>query len=90
MLKSAPAPRSAARPSAALPTAGLPPVPLPSAALPSAALPSAALPSAPRSGPTRERSVSRDPEATREAILTAATDQFAEHALGGARVDRIA
>ncbi len=80
MLKSAPAPRSAARPSAALPTAGLPPVPLPSAALPSA----------PRSGPTRERSVSRDPEATREAILTAATDEFAEHGLGGARVDRIA
>ena len=38
----------------------------------------------------RERSASRDPEATREAILTAATDEFAAYGLGGARVDRIA
>jgi len=39
---------------------------------------------------TRERPTSRDPEATREAILTAATDEFAAYGLGGARVDRIA
>jgi AcrR family transcriptional regulator len=32
----------------------------------------------------------RDPEATRAAILAAATDEFAQHGLGGARVDRIA
>ena len=38
----------------------------------------------------RTRSASRDPEATREAILTAATDEFAGFGLGGARVDRIA
>jgi AcrR family transcriptional regulator len=37
-----------------------------------------------------ERSSSRDPEATREAILAAATEEFAELGLGGARVDRIA
>ncbi len=37
-----------------------------------------------------ERTVSRDPEATREAILTAATNEFAGFGLGGARVDRIA
>src|SRR5688500_10592170 len=39
---------------------------------------------------SRDRTVSRDPEATREAILTAATDEFAAFGLGGARVDRIA
>ena len=33
---------------------------------------------------------SRDPEATREAILSAATREFADHGLAGARVDRIA
>jgi AcrR family transcriptional regulator len=38
----------------------------------------------------RDRPASRDPEATREAILTAATDEFAGYGLGGARVDRIA
>jgi AcrR family transcriptional regulator len=38
----------------------------------------------------RARPASRDPEATREAILTAATDEFAAYGLGGARVDRIA
>ena len=38
----------------------------------------------------RERAVSRDPEATRAAILAAATDEFAAYGLGGARVDRIA
>lgn len=32
----------------------------------------------------------RDPDATRAAILKAATDEFAQHGLGGARVDRIA
>lgn len=39
---------------------------------------------------TRERTASRDPEATRQAILTAATEEFAAFGLGGARVDRIA
>jgi AcrR family transcriptional regulator len=38
----------------------------------------------------RSRTVTRDPEATREAILSAATEEFAQHGLGGARVDRIA
>src|SRR5438552_10470176 len=32
----------------------------------------------------------RDAERTRRAILAAATDEFARHGLGGARVDRIA
>ncbi len=32
----------------------------------------------------------RDPDATRAAILAAATEEFARHGLGGARVDRIA
>lgn len=32
----------------------------------------------------------RDPEKTRQNILDAATDEFARHGLGGARVDRIA
>jgi AcrR family transcriptional regulator len=40
--------------------------------------------------PARERVLSRDPEATRAAILAAATDEFAAYGLGGARVDRIA
>lgn len=40
--------------------------------------------------PLRERTVTRDPDATREAILSAATDEFAQHGLAGARVDRIA
>jgi AcrR family transcriptional regulator len=43
-----------------------------------------------KTAPVRERTASRDPEATREAILTAATDEFADFGLGGARVDRIA
>ena len=34
--------------------------------------------------------VGRDPEATQEAILAAATHEFARHGLDGARVDRIA
>src|SRR5690606_22271520 len=38
----------------------------------------------------RDRPVTRDPEATRDAILSAATDEFAQHGLAGARVDRIA
>ncbi len=38
----------------------------------------------------RTRAATRDPEATREAILCAATGEFARHGLGGARVDRIA
>jgi AcrR family transcriptional regulator len=33
---------------------------------------------------------SRDPERTRQKILDAATEEFARHGLGGARVDRIA
>lgn len=37
-----------------------------------------------------ERGVTRDPDATRHAILRAATDEFAQHGLAGARVDRIA
>jgi AcrR family transcriptional regulator len=40
--------------------------------------------------PVRDKTASRDPEATREAILVAATDVFAAYGLGGARVDRIA
>lgn len=42
---------------------------------------------------TRARSrsaVTRDPEATQDAILAAATHEFARHGLDGARVDRIA
>lgn len=39
---------------------------------------------------SRDRTVTRDPEATREAILAAATHEFAQHGLAGARVDRIA
>ncbi len=38
----------------------------------------------------RDRGATRDPEATRAAILAAATDEFTEFGLGGARVDRIA
>ncbi len=38
----------------------------------------------------RDKPATRDPEATREAILGAATDEFAAYGLGGARVDRIA
>ncbi|MBN9462958.1 MAG: TetR family transcriptional regulator [Burkholderiales bacterium] len=37
-----------------------------------------------------ERVVTRDPDATRQAILRAATTEFAQHGLAGARVDRIA
>jgi AcrR family transcriptional regulator len=37
-----------------------------------------------------ERRPQRDAERTRAAILAAATDEFARHGLGGARVDRIA
>jgi AcrR family transcriptional regulator len=43
-----------------------------------------------KGAPIRDRTVSRDPEATRAAILTAATEEFAAFGLGGARVDRIA
>jgi AcrR family transcriptional regulator len=38
----------------------------------------------------RRRVQVRDPAGTRAAILAAATDEFARHGLGGARVDRIA
>ncbi len=37
-----------------------------------------------------DRPLTRDPEATRQAILCAATGEFARHGLAGARVDRIA
>jgi len=40
--------------------------------------------------PARDRTGTRDPDATREAILAAATHEFAQHGLAGARVDRIA
>lgn len=50
----------------------------------------AAGPKAGADKPGRERALSRDPEATRAAILSAATDEFAAYGLGGARVDRIA
>jgi AcrR family transcriptional regulator len=43
-----------------------------------------------KGAPIRDRTASRDPEATRAAILTAATEEFAAFGLGGARVDRIA
>jgi AcrR family transcriptional regulator len=36
------------------------------------------------------KTISRDPERTRQKILDAATEEFARHGLGGARVDRIA
>lgn len=53
----------------------------------------AAVPAEPRvravAAPAREPQT-RDPQATRAAILRAATDEFADHGLGGARVDRIA
>jgi AcrR family transcriptional regulator len=39
---------------------------------------------------TTQPPVTRDPERTRASILAAATDEFARHGLGGARVDRIA
>ena len=39
--------------------------------------------------PGRKRNL-RDPDGTRQRILEAATREFAEHGLGGARVDRIA
>src|SRR6478736_3761334 len=38
----------------------------------------------------RERVLQRDPERTRTAILEAATKEFAENGMGGARVDAIA
>jgi AcrR family transcriptional regulator len=47
----------------------------------------AARPSARKTAPRRPV---RDPERTQAAILAAATDEFARHGLGGARVDRIA
>ena len=48
--------------------------------------------SAVRTAAARKRAnpQSRDPEATQAAILAAATEEFARHGLGGARVDRIA
>jgi AcrR family transcriptional regulator len=42
------------------------------------------------SGQSRRGTPARDAERTRAAILAAATDEFASHGLGGARVDRIA
>ena len=46
---------------------------------------------APASVPSpRTRAATRDADRTRAAILAAATDEFAAHGLGGARVDRIA
>jgi len=45
---------------------------------------------APTRTPARPRRPVRDSERTRAAILGAATDEFARHGLGGARVDRIA
>jgi AcrR family transcriptional regulator len=47
-----------------------------------------ARPSASRNG--RARSTGRDAERTRRRILDAATADFAQHGLGGARIDRIA
>lgn len=43
-----------------------------------------------RSAATADRAPSRDAGRTSSAILAAATDEFAAHGLGGARVDRIA
>ncbi len=40
--------------------------------------------------PVAERTAHRDPERTRAAILEAATREFAENGMGGARVDAIA
>ncbi|MBY5334284.1 TetR/AcrR family transcriptional regulator [Rhizobium leguminosarum] len=40
--------------------------------------------------PSAERTTQRDPERTRAAILDAATREFAENGMGGARVDAIA
>ena len=40
--------------------------------------------------PSQERTSQRDPERTRAAILEAATREFAENGMGGARVDAIA
>ena len=45
---------------------------------------------APRRGTRAHSPQTRDPDATRAAILRAATGEFAGHGLGGARVDRIA
>ncbi|MBB4184459.1 AcrR family transcriptional regulator [Sinorhizobium terangae] len=42
------------------------------------------------SGERAERSAQRDPERTRASILAAATREFAENGMGGARVDAIA
>ncbi|MCG5240903.1 TetR family transcriptional regulator [Azospirillum doebereinerae] len=46
-------------------------------------------PPAPATAPAPAK-VTRDPEGTRARILAAATEEFARHGLGGARVDRIA
>ena len=43
-----------------------------------------------RANQRRPSRPTRDPERTRAAILDAATEEFARHGLGGARVDRIA
>ncbi|MGO8026845.1 TetR/AcrR family transcriptional regulator, partial [Rhizobium leguminosarum] len=40
--------------------------------------------------PSTERTAQRDPERTRAAIIDAATREFAENGMGGARVDAIA
>ncbi|WP_114860756.1 TetR/AcrR family transcriptional regulator [Azospirillum brasilense] len=40
--------------------------------------------------PAKPAKVTRDPEGTRARILAAATEEFARHGLGGARVERIA
>lgn len=50
--------------------------------------PAAAPPAAPPGAAPAK--VTRDPEGTRARILAAATEEFARHGLGGARVDRIA
>ncbi len=42
------------------------------------------------SGGRAERALQRDPERTRASILAAATREFAENGIGGARVDSIA
>lgn len=47
-------------------------------------------PRKPRAGKGNGPKVTRDPEGTRARILAAATEEFARHGLGGARVERIA
>ena len=49
-----------------------------------------AVPTRARANPRRATRPARDADRTRAAILDAATQEFARHGLGGARVDRIA